>query len=202
MVRSRILPLALIFFIALPAFAIAVGPINEKLPLDKIGNRIAVFEDVITRSRAAGINTTGLEKISTRAKTVEGEYELADARNDSKNKSIAKQKIARLSNNFTEELLSIRAEQDKRDVERAAEISRKQVERSERRINDLRSRGLATEDYNAKLNQIKQQYQRGIGLYNSGSYREAEEELRIARQKSSELMGDLEPILSAQGVEL
>lgn len=189
--RSKALPLILVLLLILPAIAIAIGPINEKLPFDKIGGRIAVFEDVITRSKSAGINTTGLEKISSKAKSVEREYDSAHARNDSKNKTLGNQKIARLSNNFTEDLLRIRAEQDKKDVERMISSLDRSILYLEKSIDILDGNGLDVSKTRSKLNGIKSRRKTVEQNYSKENYKAAENELRTAKLESHILFAEV-----------
>lgn len=187
-------------FVTVPSIGL-VSADNMDVLLEKVDRQIVVFETTIQNSNNVGIDTKRLESIVSKVRKERDSLGNSISEGDSRKIESHKDDIFLLSDDFSAELHNIRKSQDKKDVERAIGISEKQINRTDKALEKLESKGIKKKDSNDKLEKIKSHYNQGKRLYQSGDYKNAEEELRRARKEHSTLMGDLEPDLKTIGSE-
>lgn len=202
MKKYKIVSLLLIAFLFLPVIGIAKTSIKDKISLDWASSQLSIFEEVISRSKVAGIDTANLERIASEAKQVEADYTSAYTKNENTNKSIAQKEMIRLSHEFTDELLKIREEQDMKNTERAMLLLYKTIPNAEIALAELDSRGVNTAMQKIKLANIKSKVSTAESYYGSKNYKLAEKEIASAFEGYGSLISELKPILETHNLTM
>lgn len=185
-----------------PTIAIAKTSIKDKDSIDWVKSKVSTFEDVVSRSKEAGIDTSKLEKITSDAKREEAKHRAAEASGKTTEKKASAQEMVKLSHELTDELLSIRKGQNKKDVERALEPLHDGISAGETILRELKSKGEDTTPLERSLLNIKKTVQRVERYYRAKNYELAEEETATAFEEFSTFYSELEPILKKNGITM